>query len=108
MRRFACLLACCGLTLFAQKKPFDVDALLAIKRISDPQLSPDGRLLAFVVQSVDVANNKRPKQIYTVPVTGGPPCRSPVTATTTGRVGPPTRGRSPLSPTGAAPLRSGS
>ncbi len=73
MRRFACLLACCGLTLFAQKKPFDVDALLALKRIGDPQLSPDGRLLAFVVQSIDLANNKRPKQIYTVPVIGGAP-----------------------------------
>jgi hypothetical protein len=34
---------------FAQRKPFDVDALLSLKRISDPQISPDSRWVAFTV-----------------------------------------------------------
>src|SRR5437667_12548963 len=57
--------------VFAQKKPFDVNALLELKRIGDPQISPDGRLVAFTVQTVDAAANKKPVQIWTVPLDGG-------------------------------------
>ncbi len=60
-------------SLAAQKQPFDVQALLKIARIQEPQLSPDGKTVAFTVQSVDLAQNTKPKQIYTVPVTGGAP-----------------------------------
>ena len=51
--------------VFAQSKPFDVNALLELERIGDPQISPDGRLVAFTVQSVDAAANKKPVQIWT-------------------------------------------
>ena len=54
---------CCLLSLpwgVAQKRPFDVNALMELKRISDPQISPDGRWVTFTVQSVDVAANKKP------------------------------------------------
>ena len=69
----------CAVLLFApalvlaQKLPFDVQALLRISRISEPQLSPDGRTVAFTVQSIDLAQNSKPKQIWTVPASGGPP-----------------------------------
>ena len=59
--------------LFAQKRPFDVNALLELKRIADPQLSPDGKWVAFTVQTVDVAANKKPQQIWIVPLNGGTP-----------------------------------
>lgn len=59
--------------LCAQKQPFTVDALLKIARISEPQLSPDGRTVAFTVERPDVEKNTRPKQIYTVAVEGGTP-----------------------------------
>jgi dipeptidyl aminopeptidase/acylaminoacyl peptidase len=62
-------------TACAQKKPFDADALLSLARISDPQISPDGRMVAFTVQTIDIAANKRPKQIYVVPLSGGTPRR---------------------------------
>src|SRR5579863_2238463 len=55
----------------AQKRPFDVDALLRIKRIIEPQISPDGKWVAFTVQTVDIALNTKPKQIWLVPVDGG-------------------------------------
>jgi dipeptidyl aminopeptidase/acylaminoacyl peptidase len=59
--------------LVAQKQPFDVRALMQLARISDPQLSPDGRLVAFTVQTVDLEKNTKPKQIYIVPLVGGGP-----------------------------------
>ena len=59
--------------LAAQKKPFDVNALLRLSRISDPQISPDGRSVAFTVQTIDVENNRRPQQIYVVGLTGAAP-----------------------------------
>ena len=36
--------------LFAQKRPFDANALLELKRMGDPQISPDGKTVAFTVQ----------------------------------------------------------
>jgi dipeptidyl aminopeptidase/acylaminoacyl peptidase len=60
-------------SLAAQRQPFDVQALLKIARIQEPQLSPDGKTVAFTVQTVDIGQNTKPKQIYTVPVNGGAP-----------------------------------
>ena len=62
----------CTVCLQAQS-PFTVDAMLKIQRISEPQLSPDGKTVAFTVQTMDVAENTRPQQIWTVPVNGGGP-----------------------------------
>jgi dipeptidyl aminopeptidase/acylaminoacyl peptidase len=60
-------------SLAAQRQPFDVQTLLKIARIQEPQLSPDGKTVAFTVQTVDIGQNTKPKQIYTVPVNGGAP-----------------------------------
>jgi dipeptidyl aminopeptidase/acylaminoacyl peptidase len=57
----------------AQQAPFDVEALMKVQRIGDPQLSPDGRTVAFTVQSIDIPGNTRPSHIYAVPLAGGPP-----------------------------------
>ena len=72
MRRLSLLLALCACA-FAQKKPFDVNALLELKRIADPQISPDGKWVAFQVQTVDLPGNKKPVQIWIVPLNGGTP-----------------------------------
>jgi dipeptidyl aminopeptidase/acylaminoacyl peptidase len=66
------LLISCALG-FSQKRPFDVNAMLELKRMSDPQISPDGKWVTFTVQSVDVAANKKPMQVWIVPVEGGSP-----------------------------------
>jgi dipeptidyl aminopeptidase/acylaminoacyl peptidase len=60
-------------TLFAQKQPFDVNALLKIARIGDPRISPDGKLVAFTVQNIDMDENRKPTAIWIVPVNGGAP-----------------------------------
>jgi dipeptidyl aminopeptidase/acylaminoacyl peptidase len=58
--------------LFAQKLPFDSQALLDLARIGGPQVSPDGRLVAFEVQTVDLPANIKITHIYVTPVAGGP------------------------------------
>jgi dipeptidyl aminopeptidase/acylaminoacyl peptidase len=68
--RFPLWLALAGV-VGAQKKPFDAEALWKLARLSDPQLSPDGKTVAFVVETPDVAANTRPKHVYTIPLEGG-------------------------------------
>jgi dipeptidyl aminopeptidase/acylaminoacyl peptidase len=67
------LLAACAAS--AQIQPFTVETLLKIARISDPALSPDGRLVAFTVQTPDLDKNTKPEQIWVVPVDGLAPAR---------------------------------
>ena len=71
--RTACVLLLLTLSLAAQRASFDVQALLKIARISEPQLSPDGKTVAFTVQTVDLDQNTKPKQIFVVPTDGGTP-----------------------------------
>jgi dipeptidyl aminopeptidase/acylaminoacyl peptidase len=73
MRRPLFLLLPFAATLIAQQRPFDASAMMALKRIADPQISPDGRWVAFSVQTVDLGANKKPTQIWIVPLDGGAP-----------------------------------
>lgn len=59
--------------VFAQQQPFDVAAMLRLARISEPALSPDGKTVAFTVQTVDLEQNTKPKQISVVGLSGGFP-----------------------------------
>jgi dipeptidyl aminopeptidase/acylaminoacyl peptidase len=72
MRRLFLLLASASL-LCAQKRPFDASTMMQLKRLSDPQISPDGQWVAFTAQSVDVDANRKPAQIWIVPLDGGTP-----------------------------------
>ena len=63
----ACLAIAAVPSLFAQKRPFDVETLLRIQRIGEPALSPDGKQVAFTVATPDLATNSLPKQIYASP-----------------------------------------
>jgi dipeptidyl aminopeptidase/acylaminoacyl peptidase len=38
--------------------PFTVDDLVRLKRLSDPQISPDGRYVAYVLRETDIEANK--------------------------------------------------
>ncbi len=75
MASSALIFALCAPALFAQKRPFDADALLQIKRIGDPQISPDGKTVAFSVSQPDIANNRAARSIWTVPLAGGTPAK---------------------------------
>lgn len=53
--------------------PFTIDDLLKIRRVSDPQLSPDGRWVAYTITDTDKPANKRTTQIYLISSEGGEP-----------------------------------
>ncbi len=70
---YALILFAPGALSAAGKAPFTFDAMMRLQRIDDPQLSPDGKMVAFTVQSMDLPSNTKPVQIYTVAVDGGAP-----------------------------------
>ena len=57
----------------AQQRRFTIDDLLKVRRVSDPQASPKGDLVAFTVTDMDKTANKGTTQIYLVPLAGGEP-----------------------------------
>ncbi|HKP14277.1 MAG TPA: S9 family peptidase, partial [Blastocatellia bacterium] len=54
-------------------KAFAIDDLINMRRVGDPQISPDGRTVAYTVTDTDKPANRRTTQIYLVPVDGGEP-----------------------------------
>ena len=64
---FVALLSLAGL---AQTPVFTINDLLSLKRVNDPQISPDGRTVAFSVGTVDKSANKTLTQIWIMNVDG--------------------------------------
>lgn len=52
-------------------RPFAIDDMLKLRRVSDPQVSPDGRWIAYTIADTDKAANKQTIQIYLIPTEGG-------------------------------------
>jgi dipeptidyl aminopeptidase/acylaminoacyl peptidase len=46
------------------KRPMSVEDLFRFKRVSDPQISPDGRQMVYVVGTVDLEGNKIPSSLW--------------------------------------------
>jgi len=57
----------------APAKPLTFDDFIRIQRVSDPQLSPDGSLIAFVITVLDKETNKSNSDIWIVQAKGGEP-----------------------------------
>lgn len=51
---------------FAQKRPFTVDDMLAMERLSDPSASPDGKWIVFSKRVVDVEANAGRNDLWIV------------------------------------------
>ncbi len=79
----ACLAAACASSAAAAGRPITAADLLALQRISDPQLSPDGTRVLYTVATPDLAANRMARNVWIVPVAGG----EPRALTTTGREG---------------------
>jgi dipeptidyl aminopeptidase/acylaminoacyl peptidase len=74
MRRLFLSLLLLGFTLsaFAQaKRPFTFDDMMKLKRVGEPEVSPDGKWVIFSVVDVDLEANTKTPHIWIVPVTGG-------------------------------------
>ena len=54
----------------AETHPFSVHDMLAMDRISEAQVSTDGRLVAFTVSATDLAANRRRTDVYLADVGG--------------------------------------
>ena len=75
---FALAVAVCALSAAARaqaggRQPLTVSDLLKIQRVGDPQLSPDGRWIAYQISVPDVDANRSRTQLYLVSVEGGQP-----------------------------------
>ena len=64
------LVGLCSVAL-SQNRSYTVDDLLKVRRVSDPQLSPDGRHVAFLIGDVNFSDNRVVNQIYVTPAGGG-------------------------------------
>jgi dipeptidyl aminopeptidase/acylaminoacyl peptidase len=69
------LVVCCAVAAQAQggKQPLTIGDLLKVRRVGDPQLSPDGRWIAYQVSVPDVEANRSRTQLYLVSMDGGQP-----------------------------------
>jgi dipeptidyl aminopeptidase/acylaminoacyl peptidase len=54
----------------AETHPFSIHDMLAMDRISDPRVSPDGKVVAFAVSVTDLEKNKRRSDLYLAAVDG--------------------------------------
>jgi dipeptidyl aminopeptidase/acylaminoacyl peptidase len=63
----ACWLSLVSATAAA---PFDVEKLVDLRRLSDPQVSPDGRWVVFVLRETDRAADKGWTDLWIVPARG--------------------------------------
>ncbi len=67
-------LAFVGLT-FAQSHPFTAQDLVAVERLANPQISPDGRWIAFVATKADLESNRFRSDLMLVSSNGEGPRR---------------------------------
>lgn len=59
--------------LFAAGRAMTIDDLLAVKVVGDPQLSPDGEMVVYVVSEIDRSTEKTNSSLWIVPASGGEP-----------------------------------
>lgn len=55
--------------------PFDVKDMLGMDRISDHQVSPDGKTVVFVRRVTDLAEDRGRTDLWSIPLEGGEPTR---------------------------------
>ncbi len=54
----------------AAARPFTIDDALAIKAVTDPRISPDGKWVAYVVEENDLEQDERRSRIYMTSIDG--------------------------------------
>ena len=76
MKRFALLISVVLLVApaaIAQTRTYTIEDLLKVRRVADPQVSPDGTRVAFTIGDVNYDANRVVNQIYVVSIDGGNP-----------------------------------
>ena len=57
----------------AAKRPMTFADLMAVKRVSDPQISPSGKWVMFSVMDVSLEKNTKVNHLWVVPINGSAP-----------------------------------
>jgi dipeptidyl aminopeptidase/acylaminoacyl peptidase len=69
--RLACLLLLIAAPLAAQKRAITFEDYIALKAVSDPQLSPDGKWVAYTVSTPSLEDNRNVARVWVVEVATG-------------------------------------
>jgi dipeptidyl aminopeptidase/acylaminoacyl peptidase len=56
-----------------ERRPVQIDDLFRFKRVADPQISPDGKMVVYVLTTVNVDKNSSLAHLWLTPTTGGEP-----------------------------------
>jgi dipeptidyl aminopeptidase/acylaminoacyl peptidase len=67
---FSVVFLCVFFLTAAFAQTFTFDDMMKVRRVGDPQISPDGKTVAFTVGDVNKAENRVATQIYTVSIDG--------------------------------------
>jgi len=82
---FAALITFASFVAAQAKHPFTFEDMMKLKRVGDPQVSPDGKWVIFSVVDVDLAANTKTPHIWIVPLSG---TQGPSTAATDSQANP--------------------
>ena len=69
-RLLAFLLLSSASRVLAETHPFSIHDMLALRRVSEPDVAPDGRRVAFVVRDTDLEANRGRQDLWIVEVDG--------------------------------------
>jgi len=69
--RYACLLLFDRRSTAAQKRAITFEDYIALKSVSDPQLSPDGKWVAYTVSTPSLQDNRNVARVWVVEVATG-------------------------------------
>jgi len=72
---FALLVALTLPAAAQQRRAMTPDDVMAMKNVSDAQISPDGKWVAYVVSAADLKESAYNTDIWLVPAAGGTPLR---------------------------------
>src|SRR5437764_8924332 len=67
---FLALLISSALPSAAQKHPFTFEDMMALKRVEEPEVSPDGKWVLFAAVDVDLKANTKTPHVWVVPLDG--------------------------------------
>jgi dipeptidyl aminopeptidase/acylaminoacyl peptidase len=60
-----------GIMAAAQKRPFTFEEMMKVKRLADPQLSPNAKMVAYTITTIDVEKNSRESHLWITPLPRG-------------------------------------
>jgi dipeptidyl aminopeptidase/acylaminoacyl peptidase len=66
-------------------RPLAVDDLFALKSVGDPQLSPDGKWIAYTIGSTNFREERSESQVWMIPAAGGEAMPMTIKGTSAGR-----------------------